>query len=242
LTGAGCLWRGFRLIAQPGLRRYAAVPLFINTALFVALIAYGGTRFGGFIDHLLPPSLAWLHWLLWPLFALAVLIAVFYTFAVVANFVAAPFNVRLAMKVEQRLLGKGMPTADDGGFSLVEPLRHELQKFLFLLGWALPLGLLFFIPGLNLLAPFAWAGFSAWMLALEYCDYPMGNHGIGFAAQRRLLGQRRFLSLGFGTAALVATSLPVVNLFAIPAAVAGATLLWREHYAVINNPTAAADR
>jgi CysZ protein len=241
LTGAGCLWRGFRLIAQPGLRRYAAVPLLINAALFAALIGYGGSRFGDFIDHLLPPSLAWLHWLLWPLFALAVLIAVFFAFAVVANFVAAPFNVRLAMKVEQRLGGKAA-APDEGGSSLVEPLRHELQKFLFMLGWALPMGVLFFIPGLNLLAPFAWAGFSAWMLALEYCDYPMGNHGIGFAAQRRLLAQRRFLTLGFGAAVLVVTSLPVVNLFAIPAAVAGATLLWREHYAAVNNPTAAADR
>jgi len=45
------------------------------------------------------------------------------------------------------------------------------------------------------------------MLALEYCDYPMGNHGIDFAAQRRLLGQQRLLNAGFGAAVLVATSI-----------------------------------
>jgi len=57
----------------------------------------------------------------------------------------------------------------------------------------------------------------------------MGNHGIPFRDQRRLLRKHGLLNLGFGTATLVATSIPIVNLFAMPAAVAGATALWLEN-------------
>ena len=229
VKGACYLWRGFKLITQTGLRRFVAIPLIINIALFGALIWYGADKFDAFINQLLPSWLNWLHWLLWPLFAITVLIATFYTFAIIANFVSAPFNDVLAVHVERRLTNEqGMP---ETSFSIVESMAHEVKKLLFLLGWAVPLGILFLIPGLNLLAPFAWLLFSAWMLALEYCDYPMGNHGISFHDERRLLRERSFLSLGFGAATLLATTIPLVNLFTIPAAVAGATALWVEEYA-----------
>ena len=99
----------------------------------------------------------------------------------------------------------------------------------YFIAWSVPFLVLFIIPGVNLAAPILWFIFSAWMLALEYCDYPMGNHGIPFRDQRRLLRKHGLLNLGFGTATLVATSIPIVNLFAMPAAVAGATALWLEN-------------
>jgi CysZ protein len=228
LRGAAYLWRGFKLITQAGLRRYVIVPLTINVVLFGALIWYGVDKFAGYIDSLLPDWLAWLHWLLWPLFAITLLVAAFYTFTLVANLISAPFNSLLAARVEQRLITQ---RTSEQSFSILESFTHEVKKLGFLVGWAIPLGVLFLIPGLNLLAPFAWLLFSAWMLALEYCDYPMGNHGIAFSAQRRLLRGKAFMSVGFGAATLVATSIPIVNLFTLPAAVAGATLLWVEEYA-----------
>ncbi len=66
------------------------------------------------------------------------------------------------------------------------------------------------------------------MLAISYVDYPMGNHGLTFPEQRRQLGQRRYLALGFGGAVMCALAIPVVNFLVIPAAVAGATILWVE--------------
>jgi CysZ protein len=68
--------------------------------------------------------------------------------------------------------------------------------------------------------------FSAWMLTLEYCDYPMGNHNMRFKAQRTLIGRKKLLGLGFGGATLLGTMIPLVNFFVMPAAVAGATALW----------------
>lgn len=228
--GAAYLGRGFSLITQSGLRRYVAIPLIINVLLFGGLIWFGADQFSHLIDSLLPQWLDWLHWLLWPLFALAILVAAFYTFAIVANFIASPFNSILSTRVEL-LLNSGQTAQPAKGMGVIESLTHEIKKLIFMLGWAIPLGVLFLIPGVNLIAPFAWLAFSAWMLSLEYCDYPMANHGIDFAEQRRLLRGKRFLSLGFGSAVLLVSSIPIVNLIALPAAVAGATALWREQLA-----------
>jgi len=237
LRGAAYLGHGFKLINQEGLRRYAVAPLILNGILFGAGIWYGADKFASFIDGLLPTWLDWLQWLLWPLFAVTVLIAAFYTFTIIANFIASPFNSLLAAQVERRL----GTTISQSEFSITESLLHEVKKFIFLVAWAVPLGVLFLIPGLNLVAPFAWLIFSAWLLALEYCDYPMANHGIPFREQQLRLRGQAMLNLGFGAATLVATSIPIVNLFVMPAAVAGATALWFENMRP-NSPTTASDR
>ncbi len=82
------------------------------------------------------------------------------------------------------------------------------------------------LPGVNVIAAPCWFLLSCWLLALEYVDYPASNHAIGFKELRRRLRTRRTLALGFGTSVVVATLIPVVNLFVMPAAVAGATALW----------------
>ena len=70
-----------------------------------------------------------------------------------------------------------------------------------------------------------WLLFSAWMLALEYLDYPLSNHGRLFPHYRGALRQRRWLALGFGGAVLLLTLVPLLNFIVMPAAVAGATAL-----------------
>jgi CysZ protein len=64
------------------------------------------------------------------------------------------------------------------------------------------------------------------MLAVEYLDYPMGNHGLSFSEQRRRLRRRPMLSLSFGAGVLLLMLIPGLNFLAMPAAVAGATALW----------------
>jgi len=231
LLGAGYVLRGLRLIRRPGLRRFVVVPLLLNSALFALGIWWGYQLLDSEVIHRLPGWLAWARWLLVPLFVVTVSIIVFFTFSLLANLVGAPFNALLAERVE-RLLGGAPPDQGGGLWRLAgEALRSlwaELAKLLYLALWALPLLLLFLVPGLNVLAPFAWAAFSAWMLALEYADYPMGNHAIPFRRQRRILRRRRGLAWGFGGAILLLTSVPLVNFLVMPVAVAGATALWVE--------------
>jgi len=236
LTGGRCLLRGFGLITRPGLRRYVAIPLAINLVLFVGLIGFGAAEFGHLVDWLLSPLPGWLDWLryvLWPLFALAAALITFFTFSLVANLVAAPFNGLLAEAVERQLAGQAAESAGGWRALLAETipaLLGEVRKLGYFLLWAVPLGILFFIPVLNLAAPFLWAAFSAWMLAIEYMDYPMGNHGLAFPLQRERLRAHRGSALGFGASALLATMIPVANFVVMPAAVAGATVLWVERF------------
>ena len=110
-------------------------------------------------------------------------------------------------------------------------LVSELRKLVYIALWGIPAALMFVIPGVNIAAPIIWFLFGAWMLAISYVDYPMGNHGLSFPEQRRQLGQRRYLALGFGGAVVCALAIPVLNFIVIPAAVAGATVLWVERLA-----------
>jgi CysZ protein len=230
-SGIHYLLQGLRLIRQPGLRRYVVVPVLVSTLCFAGAIAGLGWWLDSLLDPLLdrlPDWLDWLRYLLWPLFALSAVLVVFYGFSILTNLVAAPFNGMLAEAVEQHLTGQ---TIDTGGWralakDIVPSLVSELRKLLYFVLRALPLGVLFLIPGINVAAPFLWALFSAWMLAIEYVDYPMANHLLHFSTQRRLLRSNRLLAYGFGGGTLLLTLIPVVNFIAMPAAVAGASALW----------------
>ena len=67
---------------------------------------------------------------------------------------------------------------------------------------------------------------DSWMLAVQYTDYPMDNHGIEFHQMRQHMANHRSMSLGFGMATNIATLIPLVNFLVMPAAVLGATIMW----------------
>jgi CysZ protein len=230
ISGAMYFFRGVRLIFNPGIRAYVIVPLLVNVLLFSALIYFGAAQFRDLLDYLLPDWLDWLTIVLLPLFVAAALVIVFFTFSLLGNLLAAPFNGLLAEAVECTITGQPIP---GGGvkkmlLDLGRTIVSELRKLAYIVVRGIPVLVLFLIPGLNLAAPFIWILFGAWMLAISYVDYPMGNHGLGFPEQRRQLGKHRYLALGFGGAAMGALAIPLVNFLVIPAAVAGATILWVE--------------
>jgi len=231
--GGVYLARGLRIIARPGLRRFVVVPALLNTLLFGVAVWYAYQQYGDFLGWLqtwLPAWLDWLSLLLVPLFFVAALLVLFFGFSLVANLIASPFNGLLAERVEQHLTGA--PLGGSGWGTLVRTLPatlwDEVKKLLYAVLWAIPFLVLFLIPVLNLAAPWLWLLFSAWIMALQYLDYPMGNHALKGAQMRRRLGSARLLALGFGGSAILLASIPVVNFIAMPASVAGATALWVE--------------
>ncbi|MDX1433706.1 MAG: sulfate transporter CysZ [Gammaproteobacteria bacterium] len=233
VTGAGYFLRGIKLAFVPGVRAYVVVPLLVNVVLFSVLIYVGVGQFRQLLDWLLPEWLDWLTYVLLPLFVVLALIITFFAFSVIGNLIAAPFNGLLAEAVETHLRGEPMPS---GGWrqlvvDLGRTMLGELRKLGYIVLWAIPLLVLFLVPVLNLVAPFLWLVFSAWMLAISFVDYPMGNHGHDFSEQRRILRGQRYLALGFGGATMLALAIPVLNFIVIPAAVAGATALWVEQLA-----------
>ena len=91
---------------------------------------------------------------------------------------------------------------------------------------ALLVSVISILPGLNFAAPFLWVMLGAWMMALQFIDYPMDNHRLPFKEVRAACSARRATSIGFGVVVAVVSGIPILNLALIPAAVAGATLLW----------------
>lgn len=248
-SGFSYLLRGFQLIRQPGLRRFVVVPLCINIVIFGSLIAWlisatgalmswatRWTNLGFLGDWAIVQSIFWVvQALIWMVLSVGLLAGVFYTFSLVANFLAAPFNSLLAEKVEKHLTGE----LKQGGESWAHALKSiphvmlsEVYKLLYLILWMIPLTLLWlftwWIPFFGLLSTAAWLWFGAWLLSLEYVDYPAGNHGLTFPKVRRLMKQHRPSALGFGGAVTLMTSIPLLNLIAMPCAVAGATAMWHE--------------
>lgn len=222
-------FQGLRLIFARGLRRYVVVPLLLNLIIFALLAYVGGSYFEQFMDRWLPTQtwLEFLRWLLWLLFAAAYALAFFYGFTLLANLIASPFNAMLAAKVEEKLTGKRPADADESLLKAVLPaITGEIGKIIYLLSRALPLLLLFLVPGLNVLVSVGWLLFGFWFLAIEYADYPMGNHALKASQQRGHLRRRRFKSLAFGAGVTAMMLIPVLQFAAMPAAVAGATRFW----------------
>jgi CysZ protein len=156
---------------------------------------------------------------------------VFFTFSIIANILAAPFNGLLAEAVEVKLSGQAPPAMAWTRIIKDSPkmIFNEIRKLGYLLIWMIPLLLLSFIPVINIVSPVLWVLFSSWILALDYHDFPMGNHQLLFKQQRMLLKQKRGLALGFGLATMGVTMIPILNFLVIPAAVAGATALYLEN-------------
>ncbi len=232
--GAGYLSRGAGLLTHPSLRLFVLVPLLVNILIFGGLIWYGLSYLFAVMDEWLAKIPAWLDfikWIIWPVVGLTVSLATGYIFTAVALLIASPFNALLAEKAEELITGKPVNSLEGLGAALMALPRgilRELSKLIYYLPMAAFVLLISFIPVLNVVAPVLWFLLGAWMMSLQFLDYPMDNHLLSFADVKEAARARRLSSMGFGGVVALCTGIPVVNFFVVPAAVAGATLLWCE--------------
>lgn len=234
IGGSNAVLTGFKLIVQPTIRRFVLLPLAINISLFSGLIYYSYSRFKGWLDAWLgwlPDWLGFIDWILWPLFSLAILALVVLSFTFLANFVAAPFNGFLADAVQKHLTGEKSP---DSGHNIGVEIAHALGRELRKMAWYLPRMLLLFILGwiplINLAVPVLWLLFGAWMMAVQYLDYPMDNNHNSFKEMLASLKTRRATTLGLGGSIMLLHMVPLVNFLVMPAAVAGAVACWVDNF------------
>lgn len=237
-TGAGYFWQGMKLLRQPGIRAFVIIPVLINLLLFAALTALLTIQFDALLNWLtaqLGSWLEWLRWLLWLVAGIFWLVFYGYGFTLISTLIASPFYGLLAERVELHLTGRpaSEPLTLKGLLALAQrTLVREVRKLLYFLPRFLSVLLLSlilsFIPGLGLLAPVLYFVWGAWSLALQHADYAADNNGVTFAALRDSCARRRGASLSFGALAMLSASVPLLNLLAVPAAVAGATALWVE--------------
>ena len=221
LLAVGYLLKGLSLLTSTSLRSFILIPILINVVLYSAALTLGYYYISDLINQFIPSWLHWLSWVLWPLFFISFFIAGFFTFTVLANLLASPFYGKLSSKTVV-LVSNTVAEAKEQPLPLV--VSAELKRATYLLTRAIPLVILSFIPGLNVLAPFLWALFGAWGMALEYCAYPLENAGVLFTEQQQLLKSVRLGALSFGGVAALAITIPLLNILIAPAAVIGATL------------------
>ncbi|MCX7106311.1 MAG: sulfate transporter CysZ [Methylococcales bacterium] len=221
----GYLFKGLKLLASSQLRTFIIIPVLINVVLYSVALLLGYYYISDLINQFIPGWLHWLSWVLWPLFFISFFIAGFFTFTVLANLLAAPFYGKLSAKTLVLINGEAKEIEEQ---SLVKVMFAELKRAGYLLSRALPLLVLSFIPGVNVLAPFLWALFGAWGMALEYMAYPLENAGILFSEQKQLVKSIRIGALSFGGVAVMGLTIPVVNIIIGPVAVIGATLYFND--------------
>ena len=218
-TGFNYLVRGFKLIKQPSLRLFVLIPLTLNFIIFSLLMGATVHQFNGWIESAMsyiPDWLSFIRWVLWPLVVILILTVVMYTFSVIANLIASPFNALLAEKTEEMLTGQpveGFETIGQALLAFPKSITREIAKMLYYIPLALAVLIISFIPVINAIAPLLWFLLGAWMMVIQYCDYPMDNHQRSFSYMKNAIKQQRLTSSGFGAGVMVGTMVPILNFF-----------------------------
>lgn len=233
-SGPRCLVEGFRLLLQPGLRRFVLLPALGNFVLFAlaAMLAFWGLDAA--VTHYIPQQ-SWLRWVLFPLLAIGLLLLSLAAFTMVANLLLGPFLGLLAEKVNARL-GGPPPAGGEGGWrEFRRGIGLELRRLGYVaLCWLVVL-LVGLVPVVNLLAAPLGLLLAAWMLALEHAAHALGLHRLPLREQLRFLRANRIAALSFGFASMGLLLVPIVNLMLLPAAVAGMTLFVHERRAMLTD-------
>jgi len=239
--GAGYLGRGAAMLKHPSLRLFVLIPLLVNIVIFASSIWYGLNFLDALMEEWLgkiPEWLSFIKWILWPVIVLTLSLVTGYLFTAVALIIASPFNALLAEKAEELITGKEVDSLEGLGAALMGIPRgvlRELSKLLYYVPMAAFVLILSFIPVLNLAAPVLWFLLGAWMMSIQFVDYPMDNHQLSFGDVKEAVRSRRLSSMGFGGLVALCTGIPIINFFVVPAAVVGATLLWCEELDVGGN-------
>lgn len=230
--------QGIQDLFHPHIRHYVYIPLLINLCIF-GLLFYFGMQYishWDFSTYTLPSWLSWLHGVV-DFFA-AILKAILYAvlFAALAllstlgaNLVASPFNGLLS-EAFSKTLGHTVPASPAFAKMVLIAVLREIRKLGYYLPRILMIGILcailHFIPLLNLAIPFIFFIFTAWMMGIQYIDYPADNHQVAFKPLLVHIKQHKSLCLGFGLVIALLSTIPFVNFIVMPAAVLGATRLW----------------
>jgi len=231
-------FRAARYISRhPSLWKFVLIPFLINTVVFSVSVYFGLNFFSDTVVALIPTGEAWywliLYYLSWVVAAVVTAVLVFFSFTVVGNLIASPFNDLLSERTEEKLRGGISETPfslrgfmRDARYTLVEEFK-KISAFVLAM---------VFVFAFNLLPGFGTLIYSVlsilitlFFLSVEYTGYIFSRRRVPFREQRRYLLGRKFLMLGFSTGLLVILAIPLVQFLCIPMGVVGATLLWVDH-------------
>ena len=233
------LLRGHRWVARHGkVYGLGLLPGLITLVLYAAalvVLAVWGDDFVGWAtpfadDWSSPWQGLFRGFLTAVLFALALLLAVV-TFTAVTLLVGQPFYENLSERVDRDVSPDG--TAPESGLPLVRELwvsaRDGLRIVVRAGVWGVLLFACGFLPFVGQTAvPVIGFFVTGFFLTEELAAVALQRRGVQLRERLALLRSRKMLVWGFGTPLGLAFLVPVVAVFLMPGAVAGATLLARE--------------
>ena len=231
------LFHSFRLLFAPGFRLLSLGPIAINLVIYLLLGWYFIDLFSQALNWSLsriPDWLSFLETLVWILFVLVLLIGFGYSFALLAAVIASPFNGLLAEKVV-RMRGQEPEEQPFTARAILSLVSRSLWREVVKLAYFLPrlIGILIlsfligFIPVIGwILATTMTLLWAVWNMAIQFIDYPADNQGLNFSQTIDVMREKRPQCLGFGALIAGMLSIPLFNLFVIPAAVISASTLW----------------
>ena len=231
-VGLSCFLGGGRLAGAKPLRPFVWAPLAVSFAVLAALLAIGYDALQVAREWLATLTPDWLDWLgdvLAPLFYVLGIIAAGWMLGFLAALLASPFLGALSASAEREAFGTG-PGNDESlglGLGALRTLAREGRKLAYHLPRLAAVFVLTLIPIVNVVAPFLWIAFGAWMLAVQFVDYAAENRGLEFRDTVALLRANRAAAFGFGAPVALLLAIPFAALVVIPAAVCGGAILWR---------------
>jgi CysZ protein len=235
-------FRSVRILrSNPRLIQYILIPFLINTLVFSGAVYLGLDFFGSTVVEYIPQGEAWywsvLYWLLWSVAVLLTAVLVFFSFTVVGNLLASPFNDLLSERTEEVLSGavNDQPFALGRFFSdALQTVLMEAKKmwiFVVIMVFILPLNL---IPGIgNSIYTVLAVSLTLFFLCFEYLGFVLVRKRKFFREQKSYIFGRKFLMLGFSCGVMALLTIPFFQLLCIPLAVIGVTRLWCEEEGLV---------
>ncbi|MFB7998037.1 EI24 domain-containing protein [Streptomyces sp. NPDC056002] len=236
-AGFGYLMKGQRWVSQHGKQfGMGLLPGLITLVLYAAALICLAVWGDDFITWATPFADDWTSpwaglfrgFLTAVLFALVLLLAVL-AFTAVTLLIGQPFYESLSEKVDLAEGGhapeSGLPLWRELWVSARDSLRVLVRAAL----WGVLLFALGFVPFVGQsVVPVIGFFVTGFFLTEELAAVALQRRGVELRERLALLRSRRGLAWGFGTPLAVAFLVPVVAVFLMPGAVAGATLMARD--------------
>jgi CysZ protein len=226
---AGCGLAALR--AHPALWKWVAAPAVVTLVLLAAavvgIVHAVGPVAGWAAAHLPGPLAAIASWILTVLIVGGLVTAALLVFTAIAGAIAGPFNERLSEHLEAELTGR--PPAP---FSLGEFVHgaavsavHALRRLATALAGIVLVFALGLVPVVGTIAAL---GVAAWLAATattyDCYDAVFGRRAMAYRDKLAYLSRHRGRTLGLGLAVAGMLLVPGLNLLALAAGSAGATL------------------
>ncbi|MHB8876553.1 MAG: EI24 domain-containing protein [Myxococcaceae bacterium] len=232
LVGFGLPFRSFKLLFRSkALFLLALASSLVTLVALVGLVVLLGSSIGDLVGLFWARPESWYALAAWYLVAtLAFLVLLVVGVNTIPLLLLSPLQDPMSEATEELC---GSFTAPPFSFSAMVrgsaiAVVHSASRIAFLLGGHLVLLPLNFIPGAGSVL---WTvGGSVWTMywvAGEYLGGPMARHHYPFREVRKAMASRRALTMGFGAAVYLLLWVPLLNLFFIPLAIVGGTLLFR---------------